>query len=123
MPYAPPHHPLSHLTSQIQNVLLDGLGEFSLASVDMFHCSNPDIRAGQRQINDIAFLDVPRVEKGSQDGEECTGILQVCKNLLAPLGCGDAQSGRSVRTDRHCICVLDMGPVEIWTVSGARCRR
>lgn len=94
---SPPHQPLSHFTSQIQNVLLDGVGELSLTSVDMLYCLNPDIREGQRQIDNIAFLDVPRVEKGSQDREECPGILQICaggkkKPLLAPFACGDAQS-------------------------------
>jgi hypothetical protein len=73
--------PVSYFTSQIQDVLLHGLSHLSLAGVDMRHGLDPGFGVGQRQIDDIASLDVPGVEECSQNGEKGTCILQVCIRL------------------------------------------
>ncbi len=76
-------HTVSHFPPQIQNVLLDGVGELSPTGVGVCHGLGPDFRAGQRQIDDIAFPDMARVEQRGEDGEECAGIPQVYGALVS----------------------------------------
>lgn len=67
--------PISDFTPQVQNILLDGLGELSLARVGMRHCLGPNVREWEWQIDYIALLDVARVKKRGQDWEEGHCIL------------------------------------------------
>ena len=76
-------HTVSHFPPQIQNVLLDGVGELSPTGVGVCHGLGPDFRAGQRQIDDVAFPDVARVEQRGQNGEECPCIPQVYGALVS----------------------------------------
>lgn len=85
----------SNFPPQIQNILFDGFGELSLAGVDMRHRPRPGFREGQWQVDDVAFLDVSRVEKRGQDGEECACIGQVCLALLAGFHVGRSGVARN----------------------------